>query len=129
MEIFLHGHCIYVTSTSHKPSPLKFMASSSLIIIVINTHTHVCICIQAHTHIHTHTLKGNILLCVYLKAQSHFKSVPELLSLLLIPAGNRELLSLIGWLLPTRSSRPAAAAHDSLMKQATVAVKSLASIV
>lgn len=33
-------------------------------------------------------------------------------------------LLLIGWPLPTRSSRPAAAAHDSCMKQATVDVKS-----
>lgn len=39
------------------------------------------------------------------------------------------LLSFIGWLLPTRSRRPAAAAHDSRMKQATVDVKSLASMV
>lgn len=54
---------------------------------------------------------------------------PELLSLFRIPAGNRVLLSLIGWLLPTRSSRPAAAAQESRMKQATVEVKSFTSIV
>lgn len=54
---------------------------------------------------------------------------PELLSLFLIPAGKRVLLSLMGWLLPTRSRRPAAAAHERRMKQATVEVKSFTSMV
>lgn len=56
-------------------------------------------------------------------------NLPELLSLFRIPAGNKVLFSFIGWLLPTRSSRPAAAAQESRMKQATVEVKSFTSIV
>lgn len=39
------------------------------------------------------------------------------------------MVSLIGWLLPTRSNRPAAAAQVRRMKQATVEVKSPTSIV
>lgn len=53
-----------------------------------------------------------------------------LLTLLRTPRGRSELVvSLIGWLLPTRSNRPAAAAQVSLMKHATVDVKSPTSIV
>lgn len=55
---------------------------------------------------------------------------PVLLTLLRTPKGSKELvLSLIGWLLPTRSNRPAAAAQVRRMKQATVEVKSPTSIV
>lgn len=56
-------------------------------------------------------------------------NLPELLSLFRIPAGNNVLLSFMGWLLPTRSRRPAAAAQERRMKQATVEVKSFTSIV
>lgn len=55
---------------------------------------------------------------------------PVLLTLLRTPRGRREfVVSLIGWLLPTRSNRPAAAAQVRRMKQATVDVKSPTSIV
>lgn len=69
--------------------------------------------------------------CTAMKtALSDFSPLPVLLTLVRAPCGSRELwVSLIGCWLPTRSSRPAAAAQVRRMKQATVEVKSPTSMV